>query len=229
MRRRPVARRAAPRPARQGWASRSLAEALAAYDGAAAAWSHAAHPAAARLARRTASRGPRAVGDAAAGRRAGGRGLGARRGRHPPLPARRRARAAARQRGGVRRTTPSRARCAPSDLAERMAEPWFDAAGLIVAERGGRMLGFHWTKQHSRGLGEVYVVGVDPAAQGLGLGRALTRAGLSPPRRPRRLRGAAVRRGGQRARDRALRREGFTHDEHDTHVMYHRRGGSSSS
>ena len=26
------------------------------------------------------------------------------------------------------------------------------------------MLGFHWTKQHDDRLGEVYVVGVDPAA-----------------------------------------------------------------
>ena len=64
------------------------------------------------------------------------------------------------------------------DLEERMAEPWFDPAGLIVASRGRTLLGFHWTKQHSAGLGEVYVVGIDPAAQGTGLGRALTRAGL---------------------------------------------------
>ncbi|MGA8248944.1 MAG: mycothiol synthase, partial [Nocardioides sp.] len=63
-------------------------------------------------------------------------------------------------------------------LAERMAEPWFDPAGLLVADAGDRLLGFHWTKQHSPGLGEVYVVAVDPAAQGRGLGRAVTAAGL---------------------------------------------------
>ena len=40
------------------------------------------------------------------------------------------------------------------------------------------MLGFHWTKQHSPSLGEVYVVAIDPEAQGRGLGRALTLAGL---------------------------------------------------
>ncbi len=35
-----------------------------------------------------------------------------------------------------------------------------------------------WTKVHPDGLGEVYVVGVDPAEQGNGLGRALTAIGL---------------------------------------------------
>jgi mycothiol synthase len=63
-------------------------------------------------------------------------------------------------------------------LAERMAEPWFDPAGLLVAVDGDRMLGFHWTKLHGNGHGEVYVLAVDPAAQGLGLGRSLTAAGL---------------------------------------------------
>ena len=69
-----------------------------------------------------------------------------------------------------------------TNLAERMAEPWFDPAGLLVADAGTAehgLLGFHWTKQHSAELGEVYVVAVDPAAQGRGLGRALTAAGLA--------------------------------------------------
>ncbi|WP_028636576.1 mycothiol synthase [Nocardioides sp. URHA0032] len=64
------------------------------------------------------------------------------------------------------------------NLAERMGEPWFDPAGLLVATDGDRMLGFHWTKQHSAELGEVYVVGIDPAAQGRGLGKTLTLGGL---------------------------------------------------
>jgi len=42
----------------------------------------------------------------------------------------------------------------------------------------GAMLGFHWTKIHPDGVGEVYVVGIDPDAQGRGLGRSLTLAGL---------------------------------------------------
>ncbi|MBD0712463.1 MULTISPECIES: mycothiol synthase [unclassified Streptomyces] len=65
------------------------------------------------------------------------------------------------------------------DLADRMAEPWFDPKGFFLAEKDGRLIGFHWTKTHAEeGLGEVYVVGVLPEAQGGGLGKALTSAGL---------------------------------------------------
>jgi mycothiol synthase len=65
------------------------------------------------------------------------------------------------------------------NLAERMAEPWFDPAGLLLAlDIDGTLLGFHWTKRHDERLGEVYVVGISPVAQGRGLGRLLTLAGL---------------------------------------------------
>lgn len=40
------------------------------------------------------------------------------------------------------------------------------------------MLGFHWTKVQDGDLGEVYVVGVDPAEHGRGLGRLLTLVGI---------------------------------------------------
>jgi mycothiol synthase len=70
-----------------------------------------------------------------------------------------------------------------ADLAERRGESWFDPEGLFLAfdDRTGELLGFHWTKVHADqpGLGEVYVVGVDPAAQGRGLGRALTVVGIA--------------------------------------------------
>jgi mycothiol synthase len=63
------------------------------------------------------------------------------------------------------------------DLSERIAEPWFDPDGFFLAERDGRLVGFHWTKTEG-GVGEVYVVGVSPDEQGSGLGRALTATGL---------------------------------------------------
>ena len=76
------------------------------------------------------------------------------------------------------------------ELAERRSEPWFDPAGLFLAfgtpdsDQAGRLLGFHWTKVHldqpglGPGLGEVYVLGVDPSAQRRGLGQTLTAIGI---------------------------------------------------
>jgi mycothiol synthase len=67
-----------------------------------------------------------------------------------------------------------------ADIAERRGEAWFDPAGLFmaVAVESGKLLGFHWTKLHGGDIGEVYVVGVDPAAQGRRLGATLTLVGL---------------------------------------------------
>ncbi len=64
-----------------------------------------------------------------------------------------------------------------ADFDRRTALPWFDPTGLFVAERDGEIVGFHWTKIED-GIGEVYVVGVDPSEQGSGLGTALTARGL---------------------------------------------------
>ena len=80
-------------------------------------------------------------------------------------------------------THPEQGGWTDADLAERRAEAWFDPEGLFLAfsEQTDALLGFHWTKVHSEkeGLGEVYVVGVDPAAQGGGLGGLLTAVGLA--------------------------------------------------
>jgi mycothiol synthase len=65
-----------------------------------------------------------------------------------------------------------------ADLRAREAESWFDPAGFLLADRAGELLGFHWTKVHEDGRGEVYVLGVAPQAQGLGLGAALLVRGL---------------------------------------------------
>lgn len=82
-----------------------------------------------------------------------------------------------------------------ADLDRRIAEPWFDASGFLLAQDAhGHLAGFHWTKVHGHDpahhhgphveahdhepIGEVYVVGVADAWRGSGLGRALVLAGL---------------------------------------------------
>ena len=88
---------------------------------------------------------------------------------------------------------PDQGRWGVEEVLLREQEPWFDPAGFLVAEEDRRMVGFHWTKVHGSDpgsgehahepVGEVYVVGVDPAQQGRGLGPALTLAGLHSLRR----------------------------------------------
>lgn len=92
---------------------------------------------------------------------------------------------------------PEQGRWTRADLDARLHEDWFDPAGLFLAVRAdgspadGELLAFHWTKVHGatrhaegeaehahEAIGEVYVVGVSPAAQGRGLGRLVTLVGL---------------------------------------------------
>ncbi|MCW2602125.1 MAG: mycothiol biosynthesis acetyltransferase [Pseudonocardiales bacterium] len=77
-------------------------------------------------------------------------------------------------------------RWSAADLQARIDEDWFDAAGFFLARSSGsgELLGFHWTKTERAEpggpitVGEVYVIGIAPAAAGLRLGSALLAVGL---------------------------------------------------
>ncbi len=70
---------------------------------------------------------------------------------------------------------PEQGRMTRADLEAREAEPWFDPADLLLAEREGRVVASVWMKvEPGSDEGELYVLGVDPDAQGQGLGRMLT-------------------------------------------------------
>jgi mycothiol synthase len=113
-------------------------------------------------------------------------------------------------------------------LLERTSQEWFDPEGFLVAETpaGDGLAGFHWTKVHpaagQRPVGEVYVIGVAPAAQGTGLGRQLLTAGLDH------LRGRGVAEvilyveADNTTAVRLYESFGFDHALRDTDVMYAR-------
>lgn len=65
-------------------------------------------------------------------------------------------------------------------LLDAEREPWFDPGGLLVHESDGAMLAYCWTKIHEGEppVGEIWVLGVEPAAQHRGIGQAMLRAGL---------------------------------------------------
>lgn len=77
---------------------------------------------------------------------------------------------------------PEQGRMTMADLRERMAESWWDPAGLILIfdDSTGELAASHWTKiEPGSDTGEVYVVAVDPGHQGHGLGKVVTALGLA--------------------------------------------------
>ena len=88
------------------------------------------------------------------------------------------------------------------DLELRIKESWFNPEGfLLVEDEKKQLVGFCWTKVHGQDhnheiddghshlshghepIGELYVIGVDPDHQNLGLGKTLTLWGLNHLRR----------------------------------------------
>jgi len=67
---------------------------------------------------------------------------------------------------------PEQGRLTVADLHERMAQPWFDAAGLllVVEDATGAVVAFHWTKVEPEGVGRAH--GPDLSAARSGTGRA---------------------------------------------------------
>lgn len=72
---------------------------------------------------------------------------------------------------------PEQGRITLADVRARQNEPWFDPENFLLAERDGQLLASMWLKV-AGGEGEIYVLGVDPEAQGLGLGTELTALAL---------------------------------------------------
>lgn len=63
-------------------------------------------------------------------------------------------------------------------MESRMRLAWFDPAGFRMAWIESDLAAFCWTKVHADGVGEIYVIAVNPAHQGKGLGTAIVLEGL---------------------------------------------------
>ncbi|MGL4339676.1 MAG: mycothiol synthase [Rhodoglobus sp.] len=70
-----------------------------------------------------------------------------------------------------------------ADLDLLVTEPWYDSQDFLLLHEGDALLGFCWLKVeragHGAGLGEFYVVGIDPRRQGERLGQRLVTAGMA--------------------------------------------------
>jgi mycothiol synthase len=111
------------------------------------------------------------------------------------------------------------------DLRFRMSEPWFDPDDfLLLRDSSGALVGYNWLKVESGDeAGEIYVVGVDEANAGQGLGRLLMNRGLARLAERGRSQ-AALYVDGENTRAVALYRSlGFT--DHTIDIQYRRRPG----
>ena len=73
---------------------------------------------------------------------------------------------------------PENGNWALQDLDRRRRRPWFSSEGLRMAWDGKALAGFCWTKVPSPRAGEIYVIGVVPGYQRMGLGKALLLEGV---------------------------------------------------
>ncbi|MYB45395.1 MAG: mycothiol synthase [Acidimicrobiia bacterium] len=79
---------------------------------------------------------------------------------------------------------PEQGNWSEQDLVRRTSLPWFDPLGVRTCWIDQQLVAFHWTKVHDTpapdggALGEIYVLAVDPAYHGRGLGRAIALDGL---------------------------------------------------
>jgi len=74
---------------------------------------------------------------------------------------------------------PDQAAWTLTDLQLRLAEHWFDPAGLLILKKESKPVAFCWTKIHThhhdehKPIGEIYVLAVLPEFQNQGLGKQL--------------------------------------------------------
>ncbi|GAB3392002.1 mycothiol synthase [Humibacter soli] len=110
-----------------------------------------------------------------------------------------------------------------ADLAERMAEPWFDAADFLIArDDHDVMIGYDWLKlEPDSDTGEIYVLGVAPEAAGKGVGSVLLAEGLRRMRSRGRTRASLYVEGDNTPALALYRRAGFV--DHKVDIHYRRR------
>lgn len=206
----------APQHRRTGYGAATLDELLARHEGEVLTWAHGDHPAAAKLA---ASAGLIAVRTLFQLRMP----LGEATGEGDDFDRFDAARDSAdwvELNARVFANHPEQGRMSLDDLAARRAEPWFRSDDLLLArDEHGTLIGYNWLKVEGE-IGEIYVIGVDAAAAGAGLGRRLMAAGLEQLRR-RGCTTAALYVDDENARAVALYRSmGFT--DHTVDVQYRR-------